>query len=178
MPWNDCAAILLRVAELVSGKYRYKLVTATMFGQGKNAWQAEIDAAAALDFFRFGVKYVESSTHSSLLKTQQDHGTASSIVRWKDLFSQFRHPTSQQSVATFQVVRATILSLFKPAPASTYSNYLVYQILAEAGVPSSSFPGYLQKSSHRQYRTPALQHFISQAAPLYSKSYGKASPHT
>ncbi|KAG1725650.1 hypothetical protein EDB19DRAFT_1914966 [Suillus lakei] len=48
MPWNDCAAILLRAAEFVSGKYRYKLVTATMFGQGKNAWQAEIDAAAGL----------------------------------------------------------------------------------------------------------------------------------
>lgn len=46
MPWNDRAAIFLRAAELVSGKYRYKLVAATMLGQGKNAWQAEIDAAA------------------------------------------------------------------------------------------------------------------------------------
>ncbi|KAG1725664.1 Aldehyde/histidinol dehydrogenase [Suillus lakei] len=57
MPWNDCAAILLRAAEL--------------FGQGKNAWQAEIDAAAALGLLPFGVKYVESSTHSSLLKTHR-----------------------------------------------------------------------------------------------------------
>lgn len=46
MPWNDKAAIFLRAAELVSGKYRYKLLAATMLGQGKNAWQAEIDAAA------------------------------------------------------------------------------------------------------------------------------------
>lgn len=46
MPWNDRAAIFLRAAELVSGKYRYKLMAATMLGQGKNAWQAEIDAAA------------------------------------------------------------------------------------------------------------------------------------
>ncbi|KAG1720171.1 hypothetical protein EDB19DRAFT_1778495 [Suillus lakei] len=38
--------IFLRAAELVSGKYHYQLVTATMFGQGKNVWQAEIDAAA------------------------------------------------------------------------------------------------------------------------------------
>ncbi|KAG1755392.1 Aldehyde/histidinol dehydrogenase [Suillus lakei] len=54
MPWNG------RAAELVSGKYRYKLVAATMLGQGKDAWQAGIDAAAELsDFFRFGVKYVE-----------------------------------------------------------------------------------------------------------------------
>lgn len=40
--------------------YRYKLMAATMLGQGKNAWQAEIDAAAELcDFFRFGAKYAE-----------------------------------------------------------------------------------------------------------------------
>lgn len=46
MPWNDRAAIFLKAADLVSGKYRYQLIAATMLGQGKNAWQAEIDAAA------------------------------------------------------------------------------------------------------------------------------------
>ena len=46
MPWNDRAAIFLKAADLVSGKYRYKIMVATMLGQGKNAWQAEIDAAA------------------------------------------------------------------------------------------------------------------------------------
>ena len=46
MPWSDRAAIFLKAADLVSGKYRYKLTAATMLGQGKNAWQAEIDAAA------------------------------------------------------------------------------------------------------------------------------------
>lgn len=46
LPWNDRAAIFLKAADLVSGKYRYELMAATMFGQGKNVWQAEIDAAA------------------------------------------------------------------------------------------------------------------------------------
>ena len=46
MPWNDRAAIFLKAADLVSGKYRYKIMAATMLGQGRNAWQAEIDAAA------------------------------------------------------------------------------------------------------------------------------------
>lgn len=60
LPWADKAAIFLKAADLVAGKYRYKLLAATMLGQGKNAWQAEIDAAAEMaDFFRFGVKYVE-----------------------------------------------------------------------------------------------------------------------
>ena len=60
MPFNDRAAIFLRAAELVSGKYRFELMAATMLGQGKNAWQAEIDAAAELaDFFRFNVAYAQ-----------------------------------------------------------------------------------------------------------------------
>lgn len=59
-PFVDRAAIFLKAAELVAGKYRYELVAATMLGQGKNAWQAEIDAAAELaDFFRFNVAYAE-----------------------------------------------------------------------------------------------------------------------
>ena len=46
MPWNDRAAIFLKAADLISKKYRYKIIAATILGQGKNAWQAEIDAAA------------------------------------------------------------------------------------------------------------------------------------
>lgn len=48
MPFTDRAAIFLRAADLVSSKYRSQLVAATMLGQGKNVWQAEIDAAAEL----------------------------------------------------------------------------------------------------------------------------------
>ena len=56
MPWADKAAIFLKAADLIAGKYRFELMAATMLGQGKNAWQAEIDAAAEMaDFFRFGV---------------------------------------------------------------------------------------------------------------------------
>jgi Aldehyde dehydrogenase family len=46
MPWADRAAIFLKAADLISKKYRYRLIAATMLGQGKNVWQAEIDAAA------------------------------------------------------------------------------------------------------------------------------------
>lgn len=59
-PFVDRAAIFLRAAELVSKKYRFEITAATMLGQGKNAWQAEIDAAAELaDFFRFNTSYAE-----------------------------------------------------------------------------------------------------------------------
>jgi 1-pyrroline-5-carboxylate dehydrogenase len=60
MPFTDRAAIFLRAADLVSNKYRYELMAATMLGQGKNAWQAEIDAAAELaDFFRYNVGFAQ-----------------------------------------------------------------------------------------------------------------------
>lgn len=53
MPFADKAAIFLKAADLIGGKYRYKIMAATILGQGKNAWQAEIDAAAELcDFLR------------------------------------------------------------------------------------------------------------------------------
>ena len=59
-PFADRAAIFLKAADLVSTKYRYDIMAATMLGQGKNAWQAEIDAAAELvDFLRFNVQYAQ-----------------------------------------------------------------------------------------------------------------------
>lgn len=55
MSFKDRAAIFLRAAELISGKYRYEVMAATMLGQGKNIWQAEIDSAAeSCDFYRQG----------------------------------------------------------------------------------------------------------------------------
>jgi 1-pyrroline-5-carboxylate dehydrogenase len=53
-PFADRASIFLKAADLVATKYRYDIMAMTMCGQGKNAWQAEIDAAAELcDFFRY-----------------------------------------------------------------------------------------------------------------------------
>lgn len=59
-PFAERASIFLKAADLISTKYRYDVMALTMHGQGKNAFQAEIDAAAELcDFLRFGVKYAE-----------------------------------------------------------------------------------------------------------------------
>ena len=54
LPFAERAAVFLKAADLISTKYRYDIMAATMVGQGKNAWQAEIDAAAELcDFLRY-----------------------------------------------------------------------------------------------------------------------------
>lgn len=60
MRWEDRAAIFLKAADLISGPYRPAINAATMLGQGKNAYQAEIDAACEFaDFLRYNVLYMQ-----------------------------------------------------------------------------------------------------------------------
>ena len=69
LPFADRAAVFLKAADLISGKYRYQVMAATMLGQGKNIWQAEIDAAAELaDFLRFNCSYAQEMYASQPVK--------------------------------------------------------------------------------------------------------------
>ncbi|KAF8687076.1 hypothetical protein AX14_003721 [Amanita brunnescens Koide BX004] len=139
-PWADRAAIFLKAADLISTKYRYKLMAATMLGQGKNAWQAEIDAAAELiDFFRFGVKFVEE-----LYSQQPPRNTPGSWnrVEYRPLegfvfaVSPFNFTAIGGNLPGAPALVGNVV-IWKPSPAATYSNYLIYQILLEAGLPPS-----------------------------------------
>jgi 1-pyrroline-5-carboxylate dehydrogenase len=59
MPWESRAAIFLKAADLIAGRYRPYMNGTTMLGQSKNIYQAEIDAACELiDFLRFNVHYL------------------------------------------------------------------------------------------------------------------------
>ncbi|KAL5487560.1 PUT2 [Sanghuangporus weigelae] len=143
LPWSDRAAIFLKAADLVSGKYRYKLMAATMLGQGKNAWQAEIDAAAELsDFFRFGVKYVEELYQQQPVKNSKG---AWNRVEYRPLegfvlaVSPFNFTAIGGNLVGAPALVGNVV-LWKPSPMATYANYLTYQILVEAGIP----PGVVQ----------------------------------
>jgi 1-pyrroline-5-carboxylate dehydrogenase len=60
LPWSERAAIFLRAADLLAGPWRDKINAATMLGQSKSVFQAEIDAACELaDFWRFNVAYAD-----------------------------------------------------------------------------------------------------------------------
>ena len=67
MAWTDRAAIFLKAADLLAGPFRDRMNAATMLGQSKNPYQAEIDAACEMvDFFRFNVHFMpRASTRSS-----------------------------------------------------------------------------------------------------------------
>lgn len=138
MPFADRAAIFLKAADLISGKYRYEIMAATMLGQGKNAWQAEIDSAAeSCDFLRFNVKYAQE-----LYNTQPSHNSPGvwNRVEYRPLegfvyaISPFNFTAIAANLPSAPALMGNVV-IWKPSPAAMASNWLVYQILLEAGLP-------------------------------------------
>ena len=143
MPWSERAAIAMKAADLIAHKYRYKLLAATMVGQGKNVWQAEIDAGVEIcDFLRFGVKYVDDMYG---IQPPRNSPTVWNRTEYRPLegFVLAVSPFNFTAIAGNLVMTPAIVgnvAVWKPSPMAIYSNYLVYKILEEAGVP----PGVIQ----------------------------------
>ncbi|KAH0551201.1 hypothetical protein GP486_007474 [Trichoglossum hirsutum] len=138
LPFSDRAAVFLRAADLISGKYRYELMAATMLGQGKNAWQAEIDAAAEIvDFLRFNVQYAEE------LYAQQPAKNSPGVwnrVEYRPLegFVYAVTPFNFTAIAGNLPCAPALMGnvvIWKPSPAAVASNWVLYSILMEAGLP-------------------------------------------
>jgi len=136
--FHDRAAIFLRAAELVATKYRFELMAATMLGQGKNAWQAEIDAAAELaDFYRFNVGFAEEIY--SRQPTLNEKGQAGH-TDWRPLegfvyaVSPFNFTAIGGNLISGPALMGNVV-LWKPSPGNVYASYLVHKILLEAGLP-------------------------------------------
>lgn len=138
MPFYDRAAIFLRAAELVSGKYRFELMATTMLGQGKNAWQAEIDAAAELaDFFRFNVAYAQDIYDRQPTINAPGHGGRTD---WRPLegfvyaISPFNFTAIGGNLISGPALLGNVV-VWKPSPANVLPSYLIHKILLEAGLP-------------------------------------------
>jgi len=140
LPFADRAAIFLKAADLVSGKYRYEIMAATMLGQGKNAWQAEIDAAAELaDFLRFNVQYAEE------LYAQQPAHNSSGVwnrVEYRPLegfvyaVTPFNFTAIAGNLPGAPALMGNVV-VWKPSDSAIASNWLLYNILLEAGLPKN-----------------------------------------
>ncbi|KAJ3370113.1 1-pyrroline-5-carboxylate dehydrogenase [Allomyces macrogynus ATCC 38327] len=138
MPFADRAAIFLKAADLLSQKYRYKVMAATMLGQGKNAWQAEIDAAAELaDFWRFNAQYAQDVYKQQPIKNAPGNWNR---VEYRSLegfilaVSPFNFTAIGGNLGSAPAIMGNVV-VWKPAPAAILSNYLVLEILHEAGLP-------------------------------------------
>jgi len=115
MSWESRAAIFLKAAELIAGPYRYKLNAATMLGQSKNAYQAEIDSACELiDFLRYNVAYM------SQIYAQQP-------VSGKGVWNRMEYRPLEGFVYALTPFNFTAISGNLPASAALMGNVIVWK---------------------------------------------------
>lgn len=137
-PWADRAAVFLKAAELISGKYRYDMLATTILGQGKNVFQAEIDSACELiDFLRFNVSYAEE-----LYKQQPARNLAGiwnrAEYRALEGFVYAVTPFNFTAIAGNLVGAPALMGntvVWKPSNSAILSNYVLYNIFKDAGIP-------------------------------------------
>lgn len=159
LPFADRAAIFLKAADLLSTRYRYEVLAATILGQGKNAWQAEIDAAAELcDFWRFNCSFAEE------IYAQQPRLHSNGIINRVECrplegfvlaVAPFNFTAIGGNLASAPALMGNAV-LWKPSASAVHSNYLVYRVLQEAGLPA----GVIQflPGNPQEVVQPALKH--------------------
>ncbi|KAL2672845.1 hypothetical protein Neosp_013561 [[Neocosmospora] mangrovei] len=174
MSFNDRAAVFLRAAELIATKYRYEIMAATMLGQGKNIWQAEIDSAAeSCDFLRFNVHYA-----AELLKQQNTMNDAE--YRPLEGFVYAISPFNFTAIGANLTVAPAIMGnvvIWKPSDSAIYSSWLLQKILQEAGLPKGVIqflPGNPETVTDAVLKHPdfAALHFTG-STDVFRSLYGK-----
>jgi 1-pyrroline-5-carboxylate dehydrogenase len=138
LPWQDRAAIFLKAADLLSGPYRAKMMAATMLGQSKNAYQAEIDCIAEFaDFLRFNVQFMTE------IYAQQP---ISSVGIWNRLeyralegfifaLTPFNFTAIAGNLGAAPAMLGNVI-VWKPADSQIYSAHVIMEIFEEAGLPA------------------------------------------
>lgn len=137
-PFNHRAAIFLRIIDLISTKYRFDTLATTMLGQAKTPFQAEIDSTCeTIDFFRFAVKYAEdiynitpeaqSPNTWNRLEYRPLEGFVASI-------SPFNFTAIGGNLGATPTLMGNV-TLWKPSDTALLSNWNLYKIFKEAGVP-------------------------------------------
>ncbi len=137
MSWHHRASIFLKAAELIAGPYRARMNAATMLGQSKNAFQAEIDAACELaDFFRFGVQCM-----TEIYKMQPE--SAPGIWNYNEFRSlegfifaltPFNFTSIAGNLPAAPAMMGNVV-VWKPSKTAVYSAAVIMDILREAGLP-------------------------------------------
>ncbi len=137
-PWEVRAAIFLKAAELLAGPYRALANAATMLGQSKTVHQAEIDAACELiDFWRFNPWYMQR------LYEDQPRSAAGTwnVMEYRPLegfvfaVTPFNFTSIGGNLPTSPAMMGNTV-VWKPASTSVASNWVIFNVLREAGLPA------------------------------------------
>lgn len=138
-PWQERAAVFLKAAELLAGPYRDPINAATMLGQSKNVFQAEIDAACELvDFFRFNAQYLQ--------QIYAEQPPKSPLGTWNRLehrplegfvfaVTPFNFTSICANLCAAPALMGNVV-LWKPSDTQIYSAKVIMDLFHEAGLPA------------------------------------------
>jgi 1-pyrroline-5-carboxylate dehydrogenase len=135
--FEDRAAVFLRAAELLASTHRQLVNAATMLGQSKTAFQAEIDSACELiDFLRFNVHYAEriyreQPESSPGVWNRMDHRPLEGFVY---AITPFNFTAIGGNLPTSPALMGNAV-VWKPASSAMLSNWHFFKLLEEAGLP-------------------------------------------
>jgi len=138
MRFDERAAVLLKAAELLAGPWRQTINAATMLGQSKTVWQAEIDAACELiDFWRFNVYFAEQilseqpMANSKGVWNRTDHRPLEGFVY---AITPFNFTSIAGNLPTAPALMGNTV-LWKPSVTQQFSAHFLMRLLEEAGMP-------------------------------------------
>jgi 1-pyrroline-5-carboxylate dehydrogenase len=173
--FEDRAAVFLKAAELLATTHRALVNAATMAGQSKTAYQAEIDSACELiDFLRFNVHYAEriyaeQPASSPGVWNRMDHRPLEGFVY---AITPFNFTAIGGNLPTAPALMGNAV-VWKPAATAALSNWYVFKLLEEAGLPPGVInfvPGNAVEVSDRLLRDRMLAgiHFTGSTAVFQS----------
>ena len=160
-PWEDRAAVMLRAAELLATSWRATLNAATMLGQSKTAFQAEIDAASEMiDFWRFNTYfaqelYGEQPASSPGMWNQMEYRPLEGFVY---AVSPFNFTAIAGNLTTAPALMGNTV-IWKPASSAVLSGYYTLRLLEAAGMPPgviNFLPGDARQISNVLLDSPEL----------------------
>jgi 1-pyrroline-5-carboxylate dehydrogenase len=137
LSWEHRASIFLKAADLLAGPYRIKINAATMLGQSKNAYQAEIDSACELiDFLRYNVYFMSQIYHdqpesSAGIWNRMEYRPLEGFVF---ALTPFNFTAIAGNLPTSAAMMGNTV-VWKPANTQIYAANVIMQVLKEAGLP-------------------------------------------
>ena len=136
MEWYHRIAVFEKAAELLSGPYRYEAVASIMLNQSKTPYEAEIDLAELIDFWRFGAYYIKKIYEEQPFQNTGEFNR----IDWRPLegfilaIPPFNFYSIGGNLPTSPAMVGNV-TLWKPSGSVIYSNYVTMKALLEAGLP-------------------------------------------
>ncbi len=137
LSWEQRASIFLKAADLLAGPYRAKMNAATMLGQSKNAYQAEIDAACEfIDFLRFNVAFMQQiySNQPESVRGLWNRVEYRPLEGFVFALTPFNFTAIAGNLPACVAMMGNV-TVWKPAYPQIYSANVIMEVLREAGLP-------------------------------------------